>query len=369
MDSVTILLSAIYNLQYFTRKFREILCNMYTLSEIMFIANGGSMEQYLKEFLSINNLSEESISNDKRLQGLYERIPQWLSEIEEPHRPIFLLLLKYLNYFNREKVHNTFVSVYERFRLSETSWENTIYAPITPKRPIYNGTNEFFSIFREVCNPEVRPTRIAFQLRDFLKMFNTSEVSNIVLIDDIIGTGTTFRDFLNPLIEEFSHQFKNKKIYVLCLVAHPKGINKMNSIGKQHGIEIHCINGYGLSKAFEQGMLFKTEKERIAAKQIVKFYEEKVAKRNDDIMGFQNSEGLVAFFHNTPNNTLSTFWEQEAKVTWHPIFPRTIRGEELPIENSVNTLEAIKKRDIKKNNLAKVIYSKIKEKLTNGTTR
>ncbi|BBH23114.1 hypothetical protein Back11_44590 [Paenibacillus baekrokdamisoli] len=324
------------------------------------------MEEYLKEFLNINNLSENALKVDQKLQGLSEKVTQWLGEIDEQHRTTFLILLKYFNYFNRQKVHDTFAKLYEQYTSLEIEHESTIYAPITPKRPIYNGTNEFFSIFREVCSDQVKTTRIAFQLRDYLKTYNTSEISNIVLVDDIIGTGTTLRDYLHPLINDFSNKIKDKKIYILCLVAHPKGLKKIEKMRNDLGMEIECLYGYELTKAFSKGRFFEKEQDRIKARQVVREYESKIAKRDDDIMGFQESEGLVAFFHNTPNNTLSTFWEQEARVTWHPIFPRTIRGDELPLDNTDVTLEAIKTRGNKKNNLAKFIFNKIRERLING---
>lgn len=319
------------------------------------------MEESIKEFLYTNNLSQDNLSYDEKIFNLYTRLPLWLNEIEEEHRVIFLTLLKYFQYFNREKVHNSFSELYEKYKVLEPNYKATIYAPITPKKPIYNGTNEFLHIFREACSKEITSSRIAFQLHDFLKTYIVDTISNFVLIDDIIGTGSTLRDFIVQLVKEFPDKFINRNIYILCLVVHPKGLNKMKTLEKELNIKIICLHSYQLKKAFAKGEIFTEEKKRIEAKRIVREYEKKVAKRNDDVMGFQESEALVGFFHNTPNNTLSTFWEQEAKVNWYPIFPRTIRGEELPLETDSSRLDAIKDRSRKKSNIAQNVYKRIKE--------
>lgn len=46
-------------------------------------------------------------------------------------------------------------------------------------------------------------------------------------------------------------------------------------------------------------------------------------------LGWEDSEALVVFPDNTPNNTLPILWKAGAKVDgkeWHPLFPRHDRG-------------------------------------------
>ncbi len=321
------------------------------------------MEEYLKEFLSLNNIHDgKQYHVDERIDELALKLPIWLEEVDQEHHMYFLMLLKYFQYFDRKKIHDGFLEVYERYKLYEPEWEKTIYAPISPKIPIYNGTNEFFHIFREVCKKEVKKTFVASQFRDFLKTFRISSISNYVLIDDIIGTGSTLKDFIEPLIRENPEKFEGKKIYILCLVAHPKGLDKIEELKQELKIDISCIYTYKLKKAFENDEIFKEEVERKQAKKILNMYEKRIAKRKIDVMGYKNSQGLVAFFYNTPNNTLSVFWEQEAKVKWNPLFPRSIRGEELPLDEE-SSLESIRKRKNKKDFSAQYIFEKIKSVL------
>lgn len=49
---------------------------------------------------------------------------------------------------------------------------------------------------------------------------------------------------------------------------------------------------------------------------------EKLISKGKCILGYEQSEALLAFFYDTPNNTLSSFWFENPDIGWNPLFPR-----------------------------------------------
>ena len=69
-------------------------------------------------------------------------------------------------------------------------------------------------------------------------------------------------------------------------------------------------------------------------------------------MGFLGCQALIAFYYNTPNNTLSTFWCTNNSYNWNPVFPREEETGKFP------KVVDMKKRQLDKN---KILYSLGKE--------
>ena len=47
-----------------------------------------------------------------------------------------------------------------------------------------------------------------------------------------------------------------------------------------------------------------------------------VSQANHHKLGYNDSQLLIGFYHNTPDNTLPIIWYNEDMITWNPIFPR-----------------------------------------------
>lgn len=87
-------------------------------------------------------------------------------------------------------------------------------------------------------------------------------------------------------------------------------------------------------------------------------FEKKISKRERRFrLGFKKSEALVSFYRNTPNNTISAYWN--SYDDWKPLFPR-----ELDKPDFMKNKNPFGKNDSKSNisyNLAKLLNQKKEE--------
>lgn len=92
---------------------------------------------------------------------------------------------------------------------------------------------------------------------------------------------------------------------------------------EKEGVECD-IRPYKLSpKAFENNSDFENA---IEARNSLCDFEMKLAKGNKKfILGYKKSEALISFYRNTPNNTISSYWNPYNG--WKPLF---IRGLDKP---------------------------------------
>jgi len=111
--------------------------------------------------------------------------------------------------------------------------------------------------------------------------------------------------------------FLGKRIYLIVIEACEKGLELLSDLNLQKIIywEKH-------RKAFEKDYIFN-EHDLVSAKETIRFYETMVTDNDCDyIFGYDGSEALMAFYYDTPDNTLSTFCYENHEIEWHPPFPR-----------------------------------------------
>jgi hypothetical protein len=139
---------------------------------------------------------------------------------------------------------------------------------------------------------------------------NLEYIENIVFVDDCCGSGKTIIDFLSNYKEEL----KNKKIFYLVIHVMKAALDKITSFSENTGMQISILYGVCTDKAFKRC-------ENIAEKK-TEFVQEsvKLGIPKADVLGFKNTEALMAFYNDTPNNTLGVFWKNGMGYT--PLFPR-----------------------------------------------
>ena len=117
--------------------------------------------------------------------------------------------------------------------------------------------------------------------------------------------------------------FSNAKWYYLALVATRNGIERTKD---ETGFEIICPqildNEYRVFH--DRSLIFPEADLRKIAKEVFEEYGRKLAGRNH-ALGYQNSQSLLGFHHNIPDNTLPVIWSEEVwreSQRWQPLFKR-----------------------------------------------
>lgn len=164
-----------------------------------------------------------------------------------------------------------------------------------------------------------------FTESEFLSDYSRfASVKFIFLIDDFIGTGTQVINYwrkrrMNPKsFEEIYRENPELKFIYLALVGYYKGKEKI-----EENIPIKVILGEELNnedKCFSDvSRIYNIESDRNSAKAIMKEKGKLLVSSNP--LGFGNLELAVAFYYNTPNNTLPVIWRKKEGF-WEPLFQR-----------------------------------------------
>ena len=229
-------------------------------------------------------------------------------------------MLEQFEYFGHQRVNDCLAALHCK-AASEYSLDPdmALYTYIQENNGALNSSNDFWFEYRTInkigyknCSDNI--TALSPDIWEY--------VQDIVIIDDFCGTGGTLKKFLESSSAEFTRQgkvgFTGKTLYYLVVYAMDESQKTMYELEKQYGLKI-CFIPLTLCKKFFTSELENEKKSFVAG--------ERTLGITKDPLGFEDTEALVAFERNTPNNTIPIFRQKTEKLT--PIFPR-ISKHELP---------------------------------------
>ena len=149
----------------------------------------------------------------------------------------------------------------------------------------------------------------------------------VICVDDFIGSGQSATEQLAKLTSRL-HQIPRWGDRVLFIYATVVGFEKgMKCIEEHIGQEIIVLSYKVLTEADRafspENSIFDTAEERNRAREIAHRIGSVLEK--DNPLGWENSQALVVFPDNIPNNTLPIFYKQGVEYNgqlWRPLFPR-----------------------------------------------
>ena len=155
---------------------------------------------------------------------------------------------------------------------------------------------------------------------------------DIVFIDDLIGTGNQAKNYIDKLKKE--GKIGTQKLYYFAIVGLRDGIKEL----KNSGIFEKVLTTVEIqNKAFDTGYIFTAEESGMA-KEMAFELGKQLTKDMTEVgpLGYKNSEALVFFGHNNPNNSLPIFWAngkckllekvgEFTEIKWTPLFPRKVK--------------------------------------------
>lgn len=343
-----------------------------------------------KSIININLISEEIIDPEleKELEKyLYDeimylvsycwdnkfgkpQIEEWLSNFKgeiysvDKERNIALLLLLNFVYYNVREVKHLCKELFENYlhkaiycnsmdinNDSKEVIDGTFFFPLG--NPSESGSQLMYYFRTENKIPK---DKFRYDLKDAL--FNDKyKGKNIIVMDDVTLTGSQAIEYINSAVESHYEStnsgmldckrrmckvlgeklISDRKVYVLLLVADKKAIENIKEELK-YIIEIEVISSIELdkrSKGFsDNSYIFNgNHKLKKVCEEFASHYGEKLCGK-DHCLGFRNSELLMGFFYNIPDNTLPIFWDK--RNNWSPIFER---ADKIYNENYAGVLE------------------------------
>lgn len=160
-----------------------------------------------------------------------------------------------------------------------------------------------------------------FFFMDDEEAIDFSKIENIVLLDDVIGTGGSVGKDVAQIAAEVHTLSKSRNIFVVTVAGYSGGISK---VVEETGASVIAALEYtskdsvtDFDAAFYSGLPMA---DRAKTLERIKRYC-RIASRSD--LGYGGVGGLLVFDHNTPNTSLPVIWARGNG--WIPLFPRAGR--------------------------------------------
>lgn len=179
---------------------------------------------------------------------------------------------------------------------------------------------DYFADLLSVFASKPSRTRIGeieYQIRD-------ASVNRIVFFDDIVGSGTQARQYLSEELKRIRAGDPNFELSFLALFATTEGLERLNAPELFDGRAACLFELDSSYRAFDGNARYFTDSpewfKAVAFQAVARQYGANLQPRLP--VGFKDGQLLLAFAHNTPDNTLPIFWDQGIRMQWHPIFAR-----------------------------------------------
>ncbi len=310
--------------------------------------------------LTVEFLDEEAImrSNEKEKEayvpdrdivelcnkwGLYQgsqitttHVRAWLEQFEyNTEQKLMFNLLENIRFYDLAKIKEAFRSLHSSVQAdiaqrggirSADRRESRSDILLSSFGSLVQSGSSYARIYANENRISVGNALLLDQISDVLQK-EESDTKAIVFVDDIIASGNSAVDFLNTLNRQCGDLLKKKKvkIFIAMICGLQIGIKKLEDKIKKVPFEAEVIVSDLLTEKDQcfssTSEVFSSSDERDKAKEIVQEHGELLQKKQP--FGYKDSQLLVAFHDNCPNNTLPIIWcESTKKKHWIPLFKR-----------------------------------------------
>ncbi len=243
----------------------------------------------------------------------------WLMQFDSDDIDLGVRVIRNLNVIGFEDLNTALTIAYsklERMAIdkgTKITSRNTLFAGIGDgaKSGAMIGYN--FRIINELSEDN-------FMDEESLNYLEAGMIDNIVLVDDIVGTGRQATEEIKALTQKVT-PLGVKNIFLLTAVGMQEGIRAISENTKAHVFsafeysELDTVTC--LDSNFYEGI---PHEERAEAKSRLEYYG-KMTNRSP--LGYGGIGALIAFYYNTPNISLPIIWG--AKNSWIPLFKRAVK--------------------------------------------
>jgi uncharacterized protein len=150
------------------------------------------------------------------------------------------------------------------------------------------------------------------------------DVQAVVFVDDLVGSGQSAADYLQAFLHECGDIVKAKsiRVFFVAVCGFERGMHYIQEHLRSdvRQLNVHFCDPLDESDSCfrDQSKVFPDQNERPRAREIAETRGTLLCKPAP--LGYSDSEALVVFSHNCPNNTLPILWEKNRD--WIPPFRR-----------------------------------------------
>lgn len=276
---------------------------------------------------------------DGRIDLFNERVDKWIASLPQEIVPLVLQMISDFDYYSHQEANEMLIRLHselsENFGLSD---ETALHTYIKKKDGRICSSVDYWAEYRLINKVDKN------LCTDDLRAIPEDEwalIENIVIIDDCCGTGGSLEKF----IEMSKRNFSGKTIYYIVLHALEAAKETIHQIEEKYSVCIHLV-AINMRKLATELI---SPDNAVEARERVKCASKEMHISKNYALGKDDSEGLMAFYNNTPNNTIGLFWYPSDKN--EPLFPRDF-GKTPSWRPSVNAMQKSKKQRKKDNYVA-----------------
>ena len=248
----------------------------------------------------------------------------WLDQFKTEEQFLMVQLLRQFKFYNNSRVREAMTYLHGKvLRVLEQRSERSGSVIVSACGGPSKSGSSYARIFRQEND---LPNNCVVELGKLPEALNKehSIADAIIFIEDIIGSGQDAVNAINLLDEECGDVLRARQTVVVFagVCGLVDGISLVRSVDLGFPVKVICMDE--VEKCFDsEPNLFDSEKDRIEARRIV--LEMGLQLRPDKPLGYEDSQMLVAFYDNCPNNTVPIIWASPVAGTairWQPLFPR-----------------------------------------------
>lgn len=262
------------------------------------------------------NIPKNNFDDEPKLKNFKQHIIEWLTQYPSQNSFLYLKLLKNFMFYTQRQAKERYFSIIDEFKKDYPSWEeDTVFVKLEKTKSNESGADYLLTELN-IRIPGIK-NRILHKIND--SIIEDESCKNIVIIDDFIGSGKSFETYMeNKLL--VNNKIFNKNIILIILHITEDGYNYIQQWSEDNSINIDIMYHKKTKKAFDNNDIFTNQQ----LKKFIKIYESDLNSfKVNNIYGFNNSQALLSFFRDTPNNTLASFAEILDNNTDHKaLFPR-----------------------------------------------
>jgi hypothetical protein len=267
-------------------------------------------EMLIKKII-VNNFKIPETDTPGGYHQMIERTVRWFENFKRSEFELALLIYKNIKYYAERDIDELLDKMASALkRLFKNDLHNVIFSGLGNSSA---GSGEQF-LYR-------LNQRLMLPQRNFPKDFRqeTDNSAAIVFIDDIVGSG-------NQATRYYKKNLGSVELdtYYFTLLAYESGLEKIRTeTGFKNVITSSILNES--HKAFSDNSEIFPQHLVEKIKAIAEHYGEKLYPLGP--LGYDESQALIVFAHNTPNNTLPIIWagdhnEKSIEYPWNPLFER-----------------------------------------------
>ena len=273
--------------------------------------------------------------SDEKIIAFQSKLPQDLEQLSPQMREILVSLLEYFDYYSHQTVNGYLKQLHtEAMSCENVELGNSVFCVLKSQRGTINSSYEYLIEYRHLNG--ISKYSIVPDLHDIDGEY-LDNIENVILLDDFCGSGKTFLDYLKNNKELFSGK------HVIYIVIHimEEALERIREYAEENQMNIDVVSSRSREKAFSITDALEVRRECFKAES------QKLGLHKDmDIYGYSCTESLVAFFNDTPNNTLGIFWKNTDKND--ALFPRNHEEKPAWMKFRENKKERMKSNYIRK---------------------